>query len=137
MSSIPPTVGSHAEIEPLSAAEESRLDTAMRKADQIMVASLKDDERRRARRRRILLLLLSGGLIMIAAGIVIAISLLAGEPAEQDIAKAQDLSGQGWQLWQQRDLGGAESKFEQAVKLNPKLTAAWNGLGWSELNAGK
>src|SRR2546423_8417067 len=112
MSTYPPPTEMHRDANgPLSAAEERRLEAAMRKADQIMVASLKDDERRRlARRRRTMLLLLSGGLIMIAAGVVIFLSLLAsGQPSEQDIAKASDLSGDGWQLWQQRDLGAAEA----------------------------
>ena len=92
MSSIPPPTEVHRD-EPLSAAEESRLDAAMRKADVIMVASLKDDERRRARRRRTMLLLLSGGLIMIAAGVVIVLSLLGAQPAEELTVETPDSPG--------------------------------------------
>ncbi|HEX3358956.1 MAG TPA: tetratricopeptide repeat protein [Tepidisphaeraceae bacterium] len=135
MSSIQPTTKAQDHIGPLSAAEESKLDAAMRKADQILVASLKSDERRRHTRRLTLFLL--GGLIMIAAGVVIVLSLLATNPSPQDVAKGENLSTEGWKLWQQRDLPGAEAKFQEAVKADPTSTTAWNGLGWSELNQGK
>jgi Flp pilus assembly protein TadD len=135
MNSIQPTTEAQNHIGPLSAAEESKLDQAMRKADQILVASLKSDERRRKTRRRMLFLL--GGLIMIAAGVVIVLSLLATNQSPQDMAKGEDLSTEGWKLWQQRDLSGAEAKFQDAVKADPTSVTAWNGLGWSELNQGK
>src|SRR3954453_13603249 len=129
--------------EPFSAAEENKLDAAMRKADEILVASLKGDERRRGTRR--LMLLFSGGPIMIAAGVLIFVSLLADAPtappakdqAEANVAKAEDLTTEGWNLWKERKLETAETIFEQAVKLDPKQTNAWNGLGWSRLNQGK
>ncbi len=31
----------------------------------------------------------------------------------------------------------AELKFKQAVELDPRNANAWNGLGWSQFNAGK
>ena len=71
---------------------------------------------------------------MIAA-VTIILALLA-QPGTAS-ASAQDLSAEGWQLWQSRKLVEAEAKFDQAVKADPKLTAAWNGLGWARLNQGK
>ncbi len=147
MSSPQPTTSARADVEPLSAAEESKLDLAMRKADQILVASLKVDERRRRTRR--LLLLLFGGLIMIAAGVVIVLSLLANGPEAAPANQAQSapttkpagdaaaLTREGWAAWQKQDYSGAEEKFDQAVQINPKLVNAWNGLGWARFNSGK
>ena len=57
--------------------------------------------------------------------------------ASADKANAADLSQQGWSLWQQHRFEDAADKFEQAVKIDPKLTAAWNGLGWSRLDTGR
>lgn len=147
MSSIQPRTDTHA-VELPSTAEEGKLDAALRKADQILVASLQDDERRRTRRR---IALLSGGLVMITAGIVIALSLLNSpstqpaddaaapttQPSPQDAAKAEDLSVQGWQLWQERKLAEAEQAFAQSAKLDPDAPNTWNGLGWSQMNQGK
>ena len=75
---------------------------------------------------------------MLAAACVI-IALLgqtAGAPATSG-ASAEQLSTEGWALWQQRKLPEAEAKFEQAVKADPKHANAWNGLGWASINQGK
>jgi tetratricopeptide (TPR) repeat protein len=50
---------------------------------------------------------------------------------------ASQLTQEGWRLWQSHHLDEAAAKFRQAVKLAPKNTDAWNGLGWATLNAGK
>jgi tetratricopeptide (TPR) repeat protein len=143
MNSTQPTPDVHADAEPLSAAEESKLDAAMRKADQILVASLQADDRRRRSRRW--LLLTFGGLIMIAAGVVIVLSLLAGgdnpPPQSQSTTKpsgnANALMQEGWKLWQTQNYADAQEKFDQATQINPKLVNAWNGLGWARFTSGK
>jgi len=50
---------------------------------------------------------------------------------------APQLTQEGWQLWQSGRPAEALSKYEQAVKLDPKSSAAWNGLGWASFNSGK
>jgi tetratricopeptide (TPR) repeat protein/predicted Ser/Thr protein kinase len=50
---------------------------------------------------------------------------------------ASQLTQEGWQLWQARQLDEAAAKFNQAVKLDPKKAEAWNGLGWASFNSGK
>lgn len=54
-----------------------------------------------------------------------------------DANEAQQLSKEGWQLWQQRNFSAAEDKFAESVQLNPKDADAWNGLGWSQFNGGR
>jgi tetratricopeptide (TPR) repeat protein len=109
--------------------EQSRLDDAMRRADELLVASLKLDERRRNRRRITLLLL--GGLAML--GIVCALVLAFGVESH----KGAQLADEGWKLWQAGQFDDAMDKFEEAVKLDPKNVNAYNGLGWSQFNTGK
>lgn len=50
--------------------------------------------------------------------------------------QSAELSQQGWKLWQQ-DPDAAREKFAEAVKLAPKNTNAWNGLGWCNFNTGR
>ncbi len=52
------------------------------------------------------------------------------------IAQAEELSKQGWELWNQQKMVDAAKLFEQAVKLDPSSTNAWNGLGWARFNSG-
>ena len=52
------------------------------------------------------------------------------------VAKSTAAAAQAWKLWQQRKLGEALTKFEEAVKLNPNNTNALNGLGWVQFNSG-
>ena len=69
----------------------------------------------------------------------------AKEPAEQkpgevslgDVERAASLSSDGWELWKVREYHQAAAKFEQAVKVDPESTNAWNGLGWSRFNGGE
>lgn len=52
-------------------------------------------------------------------------------------ARAADLSGAGWKLWQSQKPAEAEAKFSKSVKLDPKSANAWNGLGWARFSQGK
>ena len=72
------------------------------------------------------------GLALLAAGLVVTSYFLArerGNPAQ--------LTQEGWQLWQSRQLESAIAKFEKAVRLEPDNANAWNGLGWASLNSSK
>ena len=53
-----------------------------------------------------------------------------------DVNEAQQLSKEGWQLWQKQQFADAEEKFTESVELNPKDADAWNGLGWTQFNGG-
>ncbi len=119
------------------AAEDARLDEAIRRADELLVSSLKSEELDRSRRRRTFTFTIVGGLIMLAAACVILAVLAQTGTAPASSATAEQLSTEGWALWQQRKLPEAEAKFEQAVKADPKHANAWNGLGWASLNQGK
>ena len=65
----------------------------------------------------------------------------AGEAVTLDeaarIERAEELTGEGWSLWQQQKLAEAISKFEQATALDPQAPNAWNGLGWASFNSGR
>jgi serine/threonine protein kinase len=47
------------------------------------------------------------------------------------------LTQEGWQLWQGGRPAEAIPKFESAINLDAKNSAAWNGLGWASFNSGK
>jgi pentatricopeptide repeat protein len=146
--------------------EESRLDEAIERADQLLVSSLKKEERRRGRR----LLFIALG-ILVAGGVTMSLILCfvflnpgtnaqALAPPEKNQAAPADakrsvphaagtktvafdnaddagrLTAEGWSLWQKQDVNAAAAKFQQAVKLDPKNVNAWNGLGWSSFNGG-
>src|SRR6478736_6661667 len=108
-----------------NAAEDAQLDDAIQRADDLLVQSLRVEERQRKRRTLRKLLVPLGTLIMLAA--IYKIALLAGvigsqaalpaaaatSPAksvEKNEAKAQTLAGEGWALWQKRQLPEAEAK---------------------------
>jgi len=59
------------------------------------------------------------------------------EPSEQVKRDAENLSAEGWALWNQRKLPEAEAKFQAAVAKDPTNANAWNGLGWAQMNQGK
>ncbi len=50
---------------------------------------------------------------------------------------AEDLTAEGWKLWQERKLAEAEKKFEEAAAADPTNDGAYQGLGWAQLNQGK
>jgi len=153
--------GAHAKNDP---AEESRLDEAIERADQLLVSSLKEEERRRGRRLLFIAMgiLVVGGLTM---SLILCVVFLnpgtnaqALAPPDKNVAAqagskprvAQDgqtktvafdnaddagrLTDEGWSLWKKQDIDAAAAKFEQAVKLDPKNVSAWNGLGWSSFS---
>jgi len=120
--------------------EDARLDDAIRRADELLISSLRSEEDSRSRRRRTYTFTIVGGLIMLAAvGVILAVlaQVGSGPGAGGGGGSAEQLSTEGWALWQQRKLPEAEAKFEQAVKADPKHANAWNGLGWASLNQGK
>jgi tetratricopeptide (TPR) repeat protein len=118
--------------------EDARLDDAIRRADELLISSLKNEDSR-SRRRRTYTFTIVGGLIMLAAiGVILAVIAQVGSgPGAGGGGSAEQLSTEGWALWQQRKLPEAEAKFDQAVKADAKNTNAWNGLGWASLNQGK
>jgi superkiller protein 3 len=101
----------------------------MRRADELLVTSLKFDERRRYR-RRIIIWFSIGGLIMLT----IVCALLLATSVETE--KAGQLTTDGWDLWKAQKYEEAIGKFEEAVKADPKNASAWNGLGWAQFNSG-
>lgn len=137
---------SHGENSP----EESRLDEAMRRADDLLIGSLRDEEhRRRGRRLRAVLLASAavGGLIMIVTIIALLTGLLGNADADKKNSgplaaiKAEDRAAayaqEGWALWQRGQAQEAQSKFISALELDPKNASTWNGLGWSYIRNGQ
>ena len=49
---------------------------------------------------------------------------------------AEELTAEGWQLWQRQKFAAARESFEEAVELDPEASNAWNGLGWASFNGG-
>ncbi len=129
-----------------SAAEQSRLDDALNKADQLLVESLHVEDRRRSRRKLMFFILSLGGLIMFTAVCLLLLSAPADQDATQNSApaaakrasgpQAAQLAIQGWKLWQQQKHDLAIEKFKQATQLDPNNVNAWNGLGWANFNRG-
>jgi len=83
---------------------------------------------------------------LIAIPIVIAIFGLLAAIAIPNFVKArqnaqhlgaQQLTQQGWQLWQDQKYPEALADFQKAVDLNPNETNAWNDLGWAQFNCGE
>ena len=111
--------------------EADRLDQAMRKADQILLSSLRtDDQVRRGRRWRILAAIVV--LSVAVAATVLVISALKGRAESADV-----LERGGWKLWNEGKLASSEEMFAKAVESDPKRANAWNGLGWSRFSTGK
>ncbi len=84
---------------------------------------------------------IAAGVLALFVGGTTLIVVAAERPgtvaADNGSAKAQQLMQEGWQLWQQQKYAQAETRFSAAVKLDPKLTNAWNGLGWSQFHQGE
>jgi tetratricopeptide (TPR) repeat protein len=62
---------------------------------------------------------------------------VAAKQAKPDKLHSEDLTAEGWKLWQERKLTEAEKKFEEAIAADSNNEAAWQGLGWAQLNQGK
>jgi len=80
---------------------------------------------------------------MVAIGTWVVLAVLGGTPGSSQSPSAKSapddaaaLTQEGWSAIDRGQLDQAKEKFSQAVKLDPKLTNAWNGLGWAELNGG-
>jgi predicted Ser/Thr protein kinase len=71
------------------------------------------------------------------AAACLAIGLAVWHFASHGGGNAAQLTQEGWQLWQARQMNEAAAKFDRAVKLDPKRPEAWNGLGWASFNSGK
>ena len=56
---------------------------------------------------------------------------------EAKIERGEELSTEGWTLFQQQQFGAALKKFEEAVALDPEAANSWSGLGWSRFNSGE
>ena len=109
--------------------EDAALDAALADSDDLLTQSLQKEDRVRQKARRVGLL---------ASLLVMGTAAMLFVPAERGVAAdAVTLTTEGWQLWQQRKLKEAEAKFEKAVKLDPEVENAWNGLGWARFNQGK
>jgi tetratricopeptide (TPR) repeat protein len=132
--------------------EEALLQSVLTDSDRLLTQSLREDERRRRLRRVLYFTLLLGGIVMgtmVVAVLAGWLTLFTPQPdagtastggaalsEEARIEKAEELSTEGWQLWQQQKMAEAAAKFEQAVKLDPQAPNAWNGLGWAQFNSG-
>ena len=109
--------------------DQARLDAAMRRADELLVTSLKSEERQR-NRRRILFFSIGRGSHVSDSMCLLVLFTAETEQAGRLVARRRN-------LWQPAELSEASEKFQQAVKLDPKNVLAWNGLGWSQFNTGK
>jgi tetratricopeptide (TPR) repeat protein len=130
---------------PPNSDENTRLNQAMQKADDLLISSLRQDESRRHRRRTLWI----GASIPLVLIILLFFRRLQVTPlptptgggtsvplSSQSPPDPNQLTNQGWQLWQHQQYADAADAFSQAVKINPQLANAWNGLGWSRLNSG-
>ncbi|TWU30276.1 tetratricopeptide repeat protein [Bythopirellula polymerisocia] len=117
--------------------EQEILDSALLESDQLLVRSLHDDQQRRRKRILWLSVILVGGVAMTTVLWFIMTGLTAATVSRADVNEAQQLSKEGWQLWQKQQFADAEEKFAKSVELNPKDADAWNGLGWTQFNGGR
>ena len=125
----------------LSDHEQKILDTALHESDQLLVRSLRDDQQRRQRRIWLSILLIGGVvmsllLIAVLSGFFVVADASVAQSIE-DTHRAEELTAEGWRLWGIRQYSQAATEFEKAVKLDPEIVNAWNGLGWSHFNGGK
>jgi tetratricopeptide (TPR) repeat protein len=136
MTSSDPSTARREKLSPTAQQEQARLDDAIRRADQLLVSSLQGDERRRRHKRLYFLVSIGGAVMLAIVGTVLMFMFAQGnvEPAQKE--QAAQLSAEGWQLWGKQDFAAATTRFAAAVKLDPRNTNAWNGLGWANLNSG-
>jgi superkiller protein 3 len=134
---------------PSPADDQSRLDDAMRRTDDLLVQSLmRDEQRRKNRRVRILL----GGFAMIALFATLSLFLLQSHHKPSQLGAAQNVvtlansadspdaatyTQKGWDLWRSQQYDAAAESFHTALRMNIRLVDAWNGLGWADFNLGK
>ncbi|HLA85326.1 MAG TPA: M56 family metallopeptidase [Thermoguttaceae bacterium] len=97
-------------------------------------------DRRKVFRRRMpgtCWVMLVVGVLFVVPGAGYTWSENAAATAASEGGNAAELAQQGWQFWAKGQLGAAEAKFKQAVKLAPDDPNIWNGLGWASFNSGK
>lgn len=122
--------------------EEDTLNKAIDSIDPMLRASLQRDQKQRRRKVAVTGGILMATLVTVVVGFIIAgggqgdVSGKQGPSKVERLELASDLSSEGWKLWRSQKFADAENKFERAVKLDPKLENAWNGLGWSQFNQG-
>ncbi|HEY1684077.1 MAG TPA: hypothetical protein VGG19_04900 [Tepidisphaeraceae bacterium] len=124
--------------------EESRLNEAMKKADDLLVSSLRLDERRRQRFRRIGWIILGFVVlfVLLPLSCLAVFMLLEGHslrPAaetslqrDQIALNAIDLTQKGETLLKYRQYEQAADLFKRSADINPHLASAWRGLGQSQ-----
>ena len=66
-------------------------------------------------------------------GIFVGISLSCGGGNIQDVARgnAQELTDNGWLLYENGDYNGAIDRFSRAIRVDDSYWDSFNGLGWS------
>src|SRR5689334_21104171 len=112
--------------------EEAKLDDAMSRDDGVLLASLKREDEERKRRRKVMMI---GGLsAIVITTIVVNVVLwmaLGGRrgvegtterlpqklDAEEKLAKSEELTVDGWGLWQKGEMAAARLRFKKAVDL--------------------
>ena len=126
-------------MEKPSRADDARIEEALRKGDVMFKSALKRDEEAR-KRRTLAWAAITVGVLIFAALVLNAILLLNRPPAGAQAATApantDELTAEGWKLWQVGHMKTAAAKFTKAVELDPTNEAAWNGLGWACFNSG-
>ncbi|MFG0250145.1 MAG: tetratricopeptide repeat protein, partial [Phycisphaeraceae bacterium JB051] len=56
---------------------------------------------------------------------------------EEKKLAAEIATSAGWHHWRQSEYAQAQTKFQEAVELNPDSDNAFNGLGWAQFNQDK
>ena len=59
------------------------------------------------------------------------------EGTKSNKMEAENLIGEGWNLWKIREYSTAEEAFKKAVEKDSANDRAYQGLGWAQLNQGK
>jgi tetratricopeptide (TPR) repeat protein len=72
-----------------------------------------------------------------AQAAITMLTKLNTESAKTNKLEAENLTAEGWKLWQERKLAEAEEKFKAAIELDALAENAYQGLGWAQLNQGK
>ncbi len=115
--------------------EDAKLTEALANTEPLLLASLRKEDQHR--RRRLVLLTTLGGVIMgsIITALVLVIVMsgqaTAANAGAANPGNADALTQEGWQLWQQRQLPEAITKFRAAVEAQSQGVECmeWIGLG--------
>jgi tetratricopeptide (TPR) repeat protein len=92
-------------------------------------------------RRLVVIVLAVAGVCLLVSllGIIASIAVPSFVRVRQQAQQggAQQLTQDGWRLWQGGNLAEARNRFSEAVQLDPGKVEAWSGLGWAWFNAGE